>query len=212
MKKFILPLLLLLAIGMLAAVDSEPSAVVGYVKYECVAGNNMIALPMVDAYEYASEVGDALGATTIGYFDGETQEWVVIDAFPWGGWSDEFPIVNGQPLWIYVESDVDFYSIGSLPASSPSYTLATGNNTIMLPLNRADLEFASLVGDEIGATSVGYFDGAAQEWSVIDAFPWGGWTDEFDTAIGAPLWIYTDFDGTWPAPIRAQQNIKTKSK
>jgi len=32
MKKFILPLLLLLAVGMLAAVESDPSAVVGYFK------------------------------------------------------------------------------------------------------------------------------------------------------------------------------------
>jgi hypothetical protein len=212
MKKFILPLLLLLAIGMLAAVESDPSAVVGYVKYECVAGNNTIALPMVDAYEYASEIGDVLGATSIGYFDNETQLWTLIDAFPWGGWTDEFPVVNGQPLWVYVDFDTEFYSIGSLPATQPSYELVAGNNTIMLPLNRADLEFASLVGDEIGATTVGYFDSATQLWTLVDAFPWGGWTDEFDTAIGDPLWIYTDFDSTWPAPIRAQQNIKTKSK
>ena len=74
MKKLILPLLLLVAFGMLAAVESDPSAIVGYVKYPCVAGYNTIALAMEQGYTMASEVGDAIPATTVGTWDPAAEE------------------------------------------------------------------------------------------------------------------------------------------
>lgn len=215
MKKFILPLLLLLAFGMLAAVESEPSAVVGYVKYICLAGDNVIALPMQLEYEWASELGDAIGAGNLGYFDSTSKEWVLIDKQPWvgGGWTDDFELTNGQVLWAYFDDDTDYYSLGNLPTAMPHYTLLAGDNVIMLPLDKSDLDFASLVGDEIGAGNMGYFDSTSKEWVLIDKQPWvgGGWTDEFDTTIGMPLWTYVDEDGTWP-PIAAKttKNVKTQ--
>lgn len=107
MKKFILPLLLLLAIGMLAAVESDPSAVVGYVKYQCLSGDNVIAVPMQSDYQFASELGDAIGAGNLGYFDSTSKEWVLIDKQPWegGGWTDDFNTTIGMPLWTYVDED-----------------------------------------------------------------------------------------------------------
>ena len=57
MKKILLPLLLILAVGMLAAVESEPSEVVGYVKYDCLVGLNLVAMPMDDGLTLTSEVG-----------------------------------------------------------------------------------------------------------------------------------------------------------
>jgi len=211
MKKVILPLLLILAVGILAAVESAPSAVVGYVKYNCTAGNNMLALPMTSSYALASELGDAIGATTVGYFDSDSQLWTTIEAQPWGGWTDDFSVVNGQPLWVTVDAEVDFYSLGSLPATNPSYNLVAGNNVIMLPLNKSNLNLASLVGDDIGATTVGYFDASSQLWTTIEAQPWGGWTDDFSTSIGQPLWITSDVSGVWPT-TRSLQNFKTSSK
>jgi len=211
MKKFILPLLVLLFVGSLFAVESDPSEVVGYVKYDLVAGNNTIALPMDQPYAMASEIGDALGATTVAYFNADTQLWEGIDAFPWGGWSGEFAVTNGQAIWVSVDTAGQFYSIGELPSSMPSYTLVAGNNTIMVPLNRSDLTSATLVGDDIGASTIAYFNADTQLWEGIDAFPWGGWSGEFATAIGAPLWISTDTAGTWPAPAgRAIQSKGTK--
>jgi hypothetical protein len=58
MKRFILPLMILLFVGSLLAVESAPSEVVGYVKYDCVAGLNLVALPMSQGYTLSSEVGD----------------------------------------------------------------------------------------------------------------------------------------------------------
>lgn len=46
MKKLVLPLLLLVAFGMLAAVESDPSNVVGYVKYPSYTGLNLVGYPM----------------------------------------------------------------------------------------------------------------------------------------------------------------------
>jgi hypothetical protein len=209
MKKFILPLMILLFVGSLFAVESDPSEVVGYVKYDLVAGNNTIALPMQETYTLASEVGDAIGATTVAYFNAGTQLWEGIDAFPWGGWSGEFAVTNGQALWVTVDAVQTFYSIGDLPATIPSYDLVAGNNTIMVPLDRSDLTSATLVGDDIGATTIAYFNATTQLWEGIDAFPWGGWSGEFATSIGAPLWVTTDVAGTWPAP--AGRAIQSKS-
>jgi hypothetical protein len=211
MKKFILPLLLLLFVGSIMAVESEPSAVVGYVKYDLVAGNNTIALPMDQPYALASEVGDTIGGAAVGYFNNSTQEWEIISAFPWGGWSGDFDVTNGQALWVTVDSAGSFYSLGNMPETIPNYSLVAGNNMIMVPLNESALNLASLVGDDIGATAVGYFNNSTQEWEIISAFPWGGWSGDFDAAIGNPLWISTDTAGTWPAPAgRAIQSKGTK--
>lgn len=199
MKRFILPLMILLFVGSLLAVESAPSEVVGYVKYDLVAGNNTIALAMDEPYAFASEVGDAIAATAVGQFNATTQEWELILAFPWGGWDSDFAVSNGKALWITVDDATSFYSIGDLPATDPSYSLVAGNNMIMVPLSQSALDYASLVGDEIGATTVGQFNTSTQEWELILAFPWGGWDSDFPTTIGSPLWITTDNDGTWPS-------------
>ncbi|MCB5265607.1 MAG: hypothetical protein RBQ87_10470 [Candidatus Cloacimonadaceae bacterium] len=211
MKKFILPLMLLLLVGSILAVESAPSAVVGYVKYDCVAGDNMIALPMESDFAFASEVGEAIGASTIGYFDPTIPDWVLIDEYPWGGWTDEFAVANGDPLIIYNEDAMVFYSIGNLPATIPGYDLVAGDNVIMHPLNKGALDLGSLIGEDIGATSIGYFDNTIPDWVLIDEYPWGGWTDEFDTSIGKPLFLYTDNAGTWPSRAR-NNNIDSNSK
>ena len=209
MKKFILPLLLLLFVGSIMAVESEPSAVVGYVKYDLVAGNNTIALPMDQPYALASEIGDAIGANAVAYFNSATQEWESANATPFG-WYGDFAVTNGQALWISVDSAGSFYSLGNMPETIPTYSLVAGNNMIMLPLNESALNLASLVGDDIGATDVAYFNSATQEWESINSTPFG-WSGDFDTAIGDPLWVSTDTAGTWPAPAgRAIQSKDTK--
>jgi len=212
MKKFILPLLVLLFVGSLFAVESAPSEVVGYVKYDLVAGNNTIALPMDQPYAFASEIGDVTGANSVSFFNAASQEWEFIDEFPWGGWTGDFDVANGQVLWVSVDDAGTFYSIGNLPSTIPSYDLVAGNNTIMVPLNRSDLNLASYIGEDIDASSVSFFNAVSQEWEFIDEFPWGGWTGDFDTLIGDPLWVSTDAAGTWPAPAGRAKQSKSANK
>jgi len=206
MKKLILPLLLLVAFGMLAAVESDPSDVVGYVKYTLYAGDNAIATPMDQGYTNASGVGNAIpGCTSVKYFDGATQQWVAANKapfppFPWG--PVDFAIAEGDPLLISTPTAGDFYSIGDLPDPLATYTLYAGDNFIMVPLDQSNLNLASLVGNNIpGCTSVKYFDGATQQWVAANKapfppFPWG--PVDFATAIGDALLISTPTAGTWP--------------
>ncbi len=206
MKKLLF-LLLLLSIGLLAAVESDPSGVVGYVKYELVVGNNTIALPMLgDVRASASSVGnDIPGCGTVRYFDAVNQVWIAANKapfppHPWG--PEDFAVAQGDPLWITTTTAGNYYSIGNLPDALASYTLYVGNNFIMVPLDRSDLSLASLVGNDIpGCGTVRYFDGVNQVWIAANKapfppHPWG--PDDFATAIGDALWITTTIAGTWP--------------
>ena len=212
MKKFILPLLLLLFVGSIMAVESEPSAVVGYVKYDLVAGNNTIALPMVQSYAMAGEIGNAIGATAVGYFNPATQLWLIASKTMFGTWTNNFAVSNGMPIWITVAAASTFYSLGDLPETDPTYSLVSGNNTVMVPLSSSDLTTSALVGGNIpGATAVGYFNPTTQLWVLSSKTMFGTWTNAFATSIGDPLWINTNSAGTWPAPAgRAIQSKGTK--
>ena len=203
MKKLILPLLLLVAFGMLAAVESDPSNIVGYVKYTLYAGNNGIALPMEQGYTQASAVGNAItGCTTVRTFNGATQAWVAATKTPFGTWTNNFTVSAGDPLWIYTPTAGTFYSIGNLPDDlrTPPYTIyANANSWIMIPLSKSALNTAALLGNNIpGCTTVRNFNGATQAWVAAAKTPFGTWTNSYATTIGMPLWIYSTIAGTWP--------------
>ncbi|MDD3464065.1 MAG: hypothetical protein PHH07_01125 [Candidatus Cloacimonetes bacterium] len=200
MKKLILPLLLLVAFGMLAAVESNPSDVVGYVKYDLIAGNNTLALPMVQTYAMAGDVGNAItGCGTVRYFDASTQLWVAATKNFLGNWVGNFAVTNGQPLQIVTTATQSFYSIGDLPSTLPTYTLIAGNNMIMVPLDESALNMAGLVGNSIsGCGTVRYFDASTQLWVSATKNFLGNWVGNFATAIGDPLQIVTTTAQTWP--------------
>jgi hypothetical protein len=215
MKKLILPLVLLFALGMLAAVESDPSDVVGYVKYDLVVGNNTLALPMVDAYTMASEVGNAItGCDAVRWFDASQQIFISADKTPFGTWNGDFAVANGDPLMVNVTGTATFYSIGDLPASPlPTYSLLVGNNTIMVPLDQSALNMASLVGNDIpGCDAVRWFDAVQQIFISADKTPFGTWNGDFATAIADPLMVNTTTAGTWPAAARGERTFGTQSK
>ncbi len=211
MKKLILPLLLLVAFGMLAAVESDPSDIVGYVKYDLIAArNNTIALPMVKTptdYAMASDVGNAItGCTAVRWLDASVTPALWKSCTKAGTiWpaATNFAVSNGKPLQVYTTTAGPFYSIGDLPASPlPTYTLvASRNNMIMVPLNQSALNMASLVGNSIpGATAVRWYDATVPGWKSCTK-TLGSWptATNFATEIGDPLQVYTTTAGTWPA-------------
>jgi len=103
MKKLIIPLLFIFAIGILAAVESEPSAIVGYVKYPCVQGLNFVALPMDQGYNLVSQVGNTYPdlIEAISYWDASTQSWVASVYYPeLEMWDPDFDVVIGMPLMV----------------------------------------------------------------------------------------------------------------
>jgi len=213
MKKFILPLLLILTVGMLAAVESEPSAIVGYVKYDIAEGNSMIAIPMTTTYTMAGDLGTAIGATTVSYWDNTLQMFVSAMYIDWlGDWDNNFPIANGSVLMVNAPSATSFYSIGNLPNTNPTYNLAVGNNTIMIPLNRSDLNMAGLVGNTTNATTVSYWDNILQMFVSSMYIDWlGDWDNNFPTSICDPLMVNSISSGTFPGVAKSINTILNNS-
>lgn len=121
MKKLLLPLLLLVAFGMLAAVESDPSEVVGYVKYDCIAGLNHIALPMDQGYTMAGEFADEYAGNidAFSYWDAATQSWMT--AFYLGYWEGDFEVNIGSAMQVYA------LSAATWPVRAASTPLGTRN-------------------------------------------------------------------------------------
>jgi hypothetical protein len=198
MKKLIIPLLFIFAIGILAAVESEPSEIVGYVKYPCVAGLNHIALPMDQGLTMASDFAalypDMLDAMS--YWDAASQSWVT--AFNLGYWEGDFPIHTGSVMMINSLAQFNSYSIGNMPATNATYNILIGLNDIMIPLNRSDINMAGQVGTEIGVLdAMSYWDNNTQSW--VTAFNLGYWEGDFPITIGMPMQVNALSPVTWPS-------------
>jgi hypothetical protein len=201
MKKVILPLLLILAFSFLAAVESDPSAVVGYVRYDLVAGNNMVALPMECPWSMASELGDTFGGnvTQISYWDATNQ--IFGAAADLGGfWDGDFPIATNGVLMLTSSVPGSFYSLGDLPAPA-TFNLVAGNNTLMIPLNRSDLTLASELGADLaagGVLQIANWDASSQMFGAA-ADLGGFWDGDFEIGIAMPLMATASTAITWPS-------------
>ncbi len=201
MKKVLIPLLLVMSFCFLAAVESDPSAVVGYVKYDMTAGNNLVALPMEQGFTLASDVGTYAGANIVQKWNPASESWdpVISELMP-GWWDNDFAVGVGDILLIGVASAGALYSVGGLPTPA-TYSLVAGANAIMIPLNRSDLTMASDAGTEIGANVVQAWDSVSDSWDpVISELMPGWWDNDFSISIGKPLLVGVGAASTWPAP------------
>ncbi len=217
MKKvvFILTALLLFS-WLLVAVESEPSEIVGYVRYDLVEGLNMIALPMElpEEWTMAGDLGTAVGANLVTQWDAEGQEFVSTSLFN-ENWLDNFPIQLGMPLMVSVAEEGAFYSLGKLPEEVLFYELVPGLNTIMVVLDRTDLDMAGDLGTEIGANLVTQWDAEGQEFVSASLFN-ENWLDDFPIQIGMPLMVSVSEQGVWPeqapAILQIQNNTRRSSE
>ena len=212
MKKVILPLLLILAFSFLAAVESDPSAVVGYVRYDLVAGNNMVALPMECPWNMASELGNTFSGNVDQIFHWDAASQFFISAVEFGGyWEDDFAITTGNVLMLNSYAAATMYSAGTLPPPA-TYNLVAGNNTLMVPLNKSSITMAGALGDEMvagGVDQISYWDAASQ--FFITAVEFGGyWEDDFTIGIAMPLMANAYTPITWPA--RGLGSVSTPSR
>jgi len=208
MKKLILPLLLILGITMLVAVESAPSEVVGYVKYDCVVGNNLIAMPMVQAFTTTTEFGAQFGEdiNTINIYDPIAQDWMASINYGGGFWDPELPVATGSVMLVNATSPVTYYSIGDLPAVNAQYSVIAGNNTVMIPLNRSDLASTALAGASMSdgetVNTINVYDSAVQDWMASINYGGGFWDPELTLSIGTPMLINSGSAFDWPAGPR----------
>ena len=205
--------MLLLLVGALFAVESDPSAVVGYVKYDLVAGNNMIAIPMETTFTMASELGEDLGITTVSTWNNVLQIFESASYLDFlDTWDGDFAIDSGSVLMINAGAPGAFYSLGALPVT-PSYPLLAGNNTIMIPLNRSDIAMASELGIEIGSNTISTWNNIAQLFesaSYLDFLD--TWDGDFATSIGDPLMVNVSTAGVFPGTQGRAINVKATVK
>lgn len=121
MKKVILPLLLILAFSFLVAVESDPSAVVGYVRYDLVAGNNMVALPMECPWNMASELGNTFSGNVDQIFHWDAPSQMFVAAADYGGfWDGDFAIGIAMPLMANSYASFTWPSRAMQAAPAPS--------------------------------------------------------------------------------------------
>jgi len=216
MKKMLFVLLLVVSLGMLAAVESNPSAVVGYVKYTCYDGLNLVALPMNSGYAMCSDFANAnpsAGITEMNAWNSETQTWET--AVDWGYWEGDFPVAPGMVLMINCSAS-SIFSLGSLPAVNAPLTVNPDYNLMMVPLNRADIgwtsQFATAVGDGF-LTEMNAWNGDTQSW--VTAVDWGYWEGDFEISIGTPLMVFSVVDnrsGNSANPNDSNSKIRNSKK
>jgi len=223
MKKFILPLLLILAVGMLAAVESEPSEVVGYFKKNIGDGQwQAISLP----FFYSSLiVGDVLGnqfseldavqdvntgASTIYYAD-----------FGWFG--DVENLSYGTAYFInrsLGNGATDYFLLGKVDPQGFTKTIVGNGAFTAFGLNEAtEIELSDDLfgtnesdGDVIqdintGASSI-YYSGFGWFGDLTQISPTVGYY--YNSALGSSdfVWTYEPTRGV----VRVDQTINKKQK
>lgn len=216
MKKLILPLLLLVAFGMLAAVESAPSEVVGYVKYDAYTGYSYVAQPM-DVTTTAQAIGIANQAmlSHIYKFNAATQGWESIEYdMDFEEWLGDFNVNPGDVLLFNCTANGPFYSIGDLP-NPMAYNIYPGYNYITIPLNRSDLSTAQQLALAMGnLTHVYRFDNVTHGWESIEYdMDFEEWLGNFNISIGDVLLVKSTSTFTWPTRGSMNNNqLRTSNK
>jgi hypothetical protein len=206
MKKVIIPLILLLAVAFLIAVESDPSETVGYVKYDLVVGRNLIALPMNSGLTMAGNLGGAItGATSVSKWNPATQGWVSSNKVGLM-WLNNYAVADGEVYMVNTTSASSYYCAGSMIVQ-PNYSIIAGRNTVMVPLDRSDLTMAGTLGAAItGTTSVSKWNEVTQGWVSSNKVGLM-WLNNFAISIGTPLMINTTAVSTWPTATRANSSV-----
>jgi len=203
MKKLVLPLLLLVAFGMLAAVESDPSNVVGYVKYPSYTGLNLVGYPMgtdTIAEDAIAPYMPNVSSIAIWQANLVPQGFNAINYDPdFGEWDGSLPLALGNAMFINALANMDYYSLGA-PIANQTYTLYTGLNFITVPLNRSDLLTAEDLANEVGTiTSVAWFYNSSHSWDSINYDPdFGEWDGTHSITIGDCLNLNSGSGTVWP--------------
>eukprot|EP00828_Plagiopyla_frontata_P037133 TRINITY_DN48852_c0_g1_i1.p1 TRINITY_DN48852_c0_g1~~TRINITY_DN48852_c0_g1_i1.p1 ORF type:complete len:241 (+),score=23.83 TRINITY_DN48852_c0_g1_i1:58-780(+) len=213
MKKTLV-VLLLLSLSLAFGIESEPSEVVGFVKFSCVTVTNNtnlnhIALPLESGYTMASEVAAAVtGCDAVSKWNAASQSWasaVPLVGVP-GTWLGDFAVSANDVLMVSLTNqDVDFYVTGTVPAS-PSYNFVTTDGTnlnhMILPLDKGTITNASsLAGDITNVDAISKWNAATQSWTSavpLVGVP-GTWLGDFDISIGMPYVVSVTNATMWPA-------------
>lgn len=218
MKKLLILTMMCALFGSMVALESDPSEVVGYVKYECVLNANgnyaPIALALDAGYTTASELdSDYPDISSLGVWNAATQQWDVGVDYGGGFWFPDPALSPNQPVLITVDQGIDIYFAGGLNPD-PSYTLTVninGNYTpIMLPLD-SDITLASELDTEVSeVNSVGAWNSTNMAWDVGVDYGGGFWFPDTPMSPGKVYLLTVDSEVVWPNP--SSDGLKSQNK
>jgi len=224
MKKLILPLLLLVAFGMLAAVESNPSDVVGYFKRTATLnvpdafalpfnyGDPLTMTPDNILGTQAFEMGDVLFDTSDGSFATYYGAWFGIDNMYYGHGYQLFPTVAGY----------DWYQLGKVHMAPYSHSVAVAgadlggfsgfglNIATTYPLDNlaiTGVEMGDIIFDETNGNAFTYY--GAWFGDVDSNYqPTAGCT-YFSNAATGYTWTFSYTPPVTPSNV---SNVNNKSK
>jgi hypothetical protein len=180
---------------------SAPSALLATNKF------NNIAVPLIVSATTADDVAAYIDGTnnsikTVARYDAATQSLVTRNVgSPFG--VPNFAVNTGD--WLLVSADsaapTTFAWVGDVPAQgSVSYSIVSGFNAIMLPLDQASITTADALAASIGNVSqVSYYNATTQSLITRNVgSPFG--VPNFAVQIGYPYLVNSTATTTWPTP------------
>ncbi|MDZ4121098.1 MAG: hypothetical protein U1C33_01660, partial [Candidatus Cloacimonadaceae bacterium] len=166
-----------------------------------------VAMPLEDGNTSTAEVGAIMGdgdssVDAINLWDSASQQWIASTNYGGGFWDPELLVENGSALYFNAIEPFAFYSIGSLPAAHPVYSVVAGLNTAMVPLN-LNAAWTSEVGITMGdgdssVDAINLWDAGSQQWIASTNYGGGFWDPELEVSIGSPLYFNAIETFTWP--------------
>ena len=224
MKKLLISLMAVLFLGSLFALESDPSDVVGYVKYDgfttATTNLNLMALPLddatiIDVSTLAAALGGEAEVDQISVWDAPNQQWISSVYF-FGAWSPNTLLYVSDIVMISVINNLSFYSAGDLPTPAQYNLITTAGtnlNTIMIPLNEIDIvdvtTLATEMGGETEVDQISEWDYANQQWNSSVYF-FGAWSPNFLMTIADPLMVSVVNAFAWPTRSITSNVVKTK--
>jgi len=230
MKKLILPLLLLVAFGMLAAVESDPSDVVGYFK-KTVADGAFQAIGIPFAYTSLT-VNDVIGNQ---FTDGDAIQDInsgfqtfFYTGFGWDGDLASFEYGGGYYVNRGIGNGANTYYILGKVDPQPCTVNVFGNGAFTA-FSLDEAADVAINSDPIGPTT-SLFGSNVTDTDVVqeidsgfatifyDGYGWDGdlqaiaptYAYYYNTAIGSPsfVWTYTPTRGTQVQPVFSNSKSK----
>jgi hypothetical protein len=203
MKKLLTSIVIVLFIGSLFAVESDPSEVVGYLEFSGVTGLNFISVPLDAGYVTSTDlVTPILACNQISRWDEAVQGWVSYNKSPFGTWPTSFALTPGMAVMIKLTGDEDVYVAGSLFVPEISFDLVLELNAISIPLSRSDITTSAILGTDMSdINQISRWDAGLQGWVSYNKSPFGTWPTSFVTTIGMPVMVKATSVFTWPTVV-----------
>ena len=195
-KNKILLILTLIVPLFLCAIESDPSEVVGFVKFDLSSngssGYNVFTTPFQinNGTNISSIYNNITNCEALSFWSPDSQMWKSYDAQPW---TPDWAVESAGTYMCHVSAGSTFYVYGK-PVQNPSYDLKTGKNLIMLPFEQSSItDCAQLMNAIPGCTSVMYYDQTSQDW-----VEYSGTETVWNVTTGMGYVVTVSSDTVWP--------------